>query len=179
MLPHISDLEIPDAAGLFIDPAGQFDALFPIFLVVKSGYVFIERAFAFLRQRFEGRTVSLPLGLGGTAREGEDGIVFRSVAHGVHGRAVQKHRESHRQVAVRPVLGIEVDGHPAVAGRVQHALQTEFPVRHRRAVDGLGLPGIGREQHHGLALPGFGNLPGKGVPSVRGAPVARNAARAA
>lgn len=29
VLPHISDLEIPDAAGLFIDPAGQFDAFFP------------------------------------------------------------------------------------------------------------------------------------------------------
>ena len=101
MLPHISDLEIPDEAGLFIDPSGQFDPFGLVPAVVESLHIVAECTVALLRQRFEGRAVSLPLGLGGAAREREDGIAFRSVAHGIHGRAIQKYRKGHRQVPVQ------------------------------------------------------------------------------
>ena len=57
MLPHISDLEIPDEAGLFIDPSGQFDPFGLVPAVVESLHIVAECTVALLRQRFEGRAV--------------------------------------------------------------------------------------------------------------------------
>lgn len=78
MLPHISDLEIPDEAGLFIDPSGQFDPFGLVPAVVESLHIVAECTVALLRQRFEGRAVSLPLGLGGAAASVKTGSLFEA-----------------------------------------------------------------------------------------------------